>query len=85
MGGEIVYGVLENQHVPTAIDLGYDPFDISKEWMEQVINSKIQRRVDGVIINQVQLTTHEPGKVLYVLSIPQSMRCAAHGRRSSLL
>src|SRR6266849_9966119 len=73
-GGEIVYGVLENKHVPNAIDVGYDPFDISKEWIEQVINSNIQRRIDGIRINPVQLTTHAPGKVLYVVSIPQSVR-----------
>src|SRR2546428_396521 len=44
-GGTIVYGVLENGHVPVSIDRGYDPFDISKEWLEQVINSRIQRRI----------------------------------------
>src|SRR5713101_7694041 len=73
-GGEIVYGVIENKHVPTAIDVGYDPNDVSKEWIEQVINSNIQRRIDGIRINPVQLTTHAPGKVLYVVSIPQSVR-----------
>ena len=32
-GGEVVYGVIENKHVPTAIDVGYDPNDVSKEWI----------------------------------------------------
>ena len=27
-GGVIVYGVTETNHLPTAIDLGYDPTDI---------------------------------------------------------
>lgn len=73
-GGVIVYGVLEDKHFPTNIDDGYDPNDISKEWIEQVINSNIQRRIDGIRINQVQLPNRAPGKVLYVVSIPQSPR-----------
>ncbi len=38
-GGVIVYGVVEDQHLPTAIDLGYDPREITREWLEQIINS----------------------------------------------
>jgi hypothetical protein len=73
-GGTIVYGVLEDKNYPTGIDVGYDPRYVTKEWLEQVINSNIQRRIDGVIINQVQLTASVPGRVLYVVSIPQSAR-----------
>jgi hypothetical protein len=73
-GGQIVYGVLEDKHFPTKLDVGYDPNDISKEWVEQVINTNIQRRIDNVRINQIQLATHAPGRVLYVVSIPQSVR-----------
>ncbi|MBI2487851.1 MAG: ATP-binding protein [Deltaproteobacteria bacterium] len=34
----------------------------------------IQRRIDGVRINQVELNKTQPGKVLYVVYIPQSFR-----------
>src|SRR5437773_2384506 len=61
-GGVIVYGVLEDKHFPTKIDVGYNPNDISKEWLEQVINSNIQRRIDGIIINQFQLPTSAAGR-----------------------
>jgi hypothetical protein len=73
-GGTIVYGVVENGHIPTEVDVGYHPMEISKEWLEHVINSHIQRRINGVRINPVQLTGSAPGKVLYVVWIPQSMR-----------
>ena len=73
-GGTLVYGMIENGHVPTALDVGYDANDISKEWLEQVINSRIQRRIDGVRVNQVKLSTAAPGRVAYVVSIPQSIR-----------
>jgi hypothetical protein len=71
-GGIILYGMVENGHVPTRLDSGSDPNVISKEWLEQVINSNIQRRIDGVRINPIPLT-HSAGQVAYVVSVPQSM------------
>jgi len=73
-GGTIVYGVLEDKHVPTEIDIGCLPTDISKEWLEHVIQGNIQRRIDGVRINPIMLTGPAAGRMLYVVSIPQSMR-----------
>lgn len=73
-GGVIVYGMREDGHVPTSIDVGFDPNEISKEWLEQVINSRIQRRIDGVRVNQIALLTTSPGKVAYVVSVPASIR-----------
>ena len=73
-GGTIVYGVREAGHAATDIDVGYPQSDNSKEWIEQVINSNIQRRIDGTRINPVQLGASAAGNVLYVVSIPQSLR-----------
>jgi hypothetical protein len=79
-GGTIIYGIVEGSNVPTKLDIGFDRKKISKEWLEQVINSRIQRRIDGVVINQVELTT---GSVAYVVVIPQSTRAPhqAHDKR----
>ncbi len=72
-GGTIVYGVSENAaHEPEAIDSGYGPTDISGEWLEQVINTNVERRIDRVIINTVLLHKTHPGKVLYVVYVPES-------------
>ncbi|WP_395351810.1 helix-turn-helix domain-containing protein [Variovorax sp. UC122_21] len=71
-GGIIVYGIKEDGHFPIGIDEGLDPEEISKEWIEQVINSKIHRRISGILVNQVQLKTTAPGRVAYVIYIPQS-------------
>lgn len=73
-GGTIVYGMVEDGHIPIKIDAGYDRSIISKEWVEQVINSRIQRRIDGIKINQVELPKTAPGKVVYVIYVPQSSR-----------
>lgn len=71
-GGVIVYGVVEEDYYPTAIDAAYDPAAVTREWLEQVINSRIHRRIDRIRINQVGLATTQPGKVIYVVDIPQS-------------
>ncbi|MEH2301401.1 MAG: ATP-binding protein [Nostoc sp.] len=73
-GGVIVYGVIETNHLPTGIDGGYDPKNITREWLEQVINSTIQRRIDDVKIKQIELKKSNSGRVIYLVSIPQSKR-----------
>src|SRR5689334_5136891 len=55
-GGVIIYGVEEDKHIPTGIDVGYDPHDITKEWIEQVVNSRIQRKIDGIRIRAIPLS-----------------------------
>ncbi len=75
-GGTIIYGMMEDKvtHVATGLDTGSNPAEITKEWLEQVINSKIHRRIDGVRIRQIELTTTHPGKVAYVVYVPSSTR-----------
>lgn len=73
-GGTLVYGVEENNHLPKRIDIGYDPTDVKREWLEQVINSTIQRRVDGIRIKQIELRKNNLGRVIYVVYVPQSNR-----------
>lgn len=73
-GGTLVYGVAEDPktHEPCAID-GCDPAVISKEWIEQVINSGIQRRIDGIRINPISLSS-TPTRCIYVVWVPESSR-----------
>ena len=73
-GGTIVYGIKENRltHEAEEIDGGYDPNEINKETLQRVIDSRIHRRVEGIRYNVVELTTTRPGKVLFVLQIPES-------------
>ena len=76
-GGTIVYGVIEQNHRPARIDPNpYHPEEITKEWLENVIDSNISRKIDGVIINQIELQTSNPGKVIYAVYIPQSLQGA---------
>lgn len=77
-GGIIIYGIKENGHIPTEIDTGFDPNALSKERLEQIINSIIHPRINELLIKQIELVTTSPGHVLYVVSIPQATTIAPH-------
>lgn len=71
-GGVLVYGMREDGHVPIELDGGLDPNEISKEWVEQVINSRIARRITGLRVRQVPLSGPRSGRVAYVIHVPSS-------------
>lgn len=76
-GGTIIYGIKEEKHgngIPECIDDGFDPAEISKDWLDQVIEDRIRRKIDGIRIYPVPLTTTHPGRVAYVVEIPESTR-----------
>jgi predicted HTH transcriptional regulator len=54
-GGQLVYGVEEDKNLPTKVDDGADP-PITKEWIEQTIDSNVQPRIEGLVIHPIQLT-----------------------------
>lgn len=70
-GGALLYGMLEEDHVAHEIDAGYDPDEVTREWIEQVINSNVHPRVPGVKVKTIQLTQKSPGRVAYVAWIPR--------------
>lgn len=72
-GGTIVYGMVETNHLPIQLDDGFDPTVTTKEWIEHVINGRIQQKIDGIVIKPVPLTS-PPGNTAYVVTIPQSLR-----------
>lgn len=71
-GGTILYGMIEEKRVPTELDAGFDPTDITKEWLEHVIMGGIRPRLNGVVIHPIPLSTHASGKVAYLVYVPQS-------------
>lgn len=68
-GGRIIYGVVEQGHKPIGLDAGSDPAEITREWLEQVINSTIQQRIPGVRIKAISLSA---GGQAFVVDIPRS-------------
>lgn len=58
-GGIIIYGLTEDNHLPSEID----PINrkaISKEWLEQIINSKIRPRIQGITIHTIEIGYSAP-------------------------
>jgi hypothetical protein len=74
-GGQIVYGIEEHDSVPVRIDQGLDPTEITKEWLEQVIDTNVFPRIEGLLIDQVAL---DEGRVAYVINVPQATSRAPH-------
>lgn len=83
-GGIIVYGMIENGQMPISLDNGYDPADISKEWLDNVISSTISPRLEQVYINQIELHNTHPSRVIYVVEIPQANARAPHQAQDKL-
>jgi hypothetical protein len=73
-GGTILYGMEENPSPPhSAFGLSpVNPAEFSKEWLEQVINSRIHPRIDGLIINPIELKSKSPGSLAYAVVVPES-------------
>lgn len=67
-GGIIVYGTEESGHIPIRID-GVVVTPRKREWLEQVINSRFQPKIDGLRIKQIDLTS-QPGRAVFVIQIP---------------
>jgi hypothetical protein len=70
--GQIIYGIVEKDRKPVKVD---DGSDLSREWIEQVIDSRVEPRLDGLVITPVPVGS---GRHAYVLTIPQASGRAPH-------
>lgn len=74
-GGIVIYGVKEfTEPTKKYLPEKTDPIDrniISKEWLEQVINSNVSPRIDGIKITPIPIEI-EKDKVILVVEIPKS-------------
>lgn len=75
-GGIIIYGInefneAEKKHLPEKIN-PVDRLVITKEWLEQVINSNISPKISGIMIHPITIGKTEDNNVVYVVEIPQS-------------
>src|ERR1700710_321372 len=70
-GGQLVYGIEEDRATrkPTPNDTGVMDSKITREWIEQIINSKIQPRISGVRTVQID---NKKGGSIFVVNVPAS-------------
>lgn len=74
-GGLLIYGVIEDGRVPKGLDQGVDPAVLSREWLEQVIGSTIQPRIQGIKIKEIALSN---ALSAFVVDIPKATTFAPH-------
>lgn len=69
-GGIIIYGLSEQNHVASSFSF-IDGNEFTKEWLEQIINTTINRRINGVEIFPIR-KDNDFLKTLYIVKIPRS-------------
>ena len=74
-GGVIIYGVREfdeqdKSHLPEKVD-PINRTDITKEWLEQIIQTKIHPKIEGIEITPIEVSKTN-NTVIYVVEIPKS-------------
>jgi hypothetical protein len=70
-GGQIIYCIEENRttHKPEKIDEGVTDSKVTREWIEQTLNSRVQPRMHGIRVERIELSDSGYG---YVLTIPST-------------
>ena len=80
-GGIIIYGIVESGHHPTETDNGVDANSLTREWLEQIITSNIQPKIESLRIHPIPLLSKGLDRAAYVINIPQSKTRAPHQSR----
>jgi hypothetical protein len=70
-GGIIIYGIIETNHKAASLSF-IDGNEFSKEWLEQVISSTIQRNIPGLKIFPIR-KNNDIKQSIYVVQIPESI------------
>jgi hypothetical protein len=69
-GGVIIYGITEKEHKAQSLSF-INGNTTTKEWIEQIINSRIQQKIQGIIIHPIRFG-NDINQTIYVVKIPQS-------------
>lgn len=68
-GGQVIYGIEEQGHFPSNVDGGVSAADITREWIEQILLSRVQPRLDGLLITPIDVS-QQGSHFAYVVSVP---------------
>lgn len=69
-GGVIIYGLNEKNHIAHSLSF-VDGNEFTKEWLEQIISSSIQRKISDLKIVPVRFENNIE-KTVYIVKIPKS-------------
>jgi hypothetical protein len=68
----------EKGHLPQGTDDGVDPAKITREWIENILTSNIQPKIDNLLVKQIPLNSKGSGKVAYAIDIGQATSRGPH-------
>jgi hypothetical protein len=69
-GGQIIYGVEEEKKgIPSALDNGITDPKVTREWIIQVLNSRVQPKMIGITVERIKLSEDGFG---FVINVPQT-------------
>lgn len=68
-GGQLIYGIQEDKTTkkPSRVDDGVSDPKITREWIEQILNSRVQPRLSRVTTARIDM---ENGQFGYVITVP---------------
>ncbi|MGN6186573.1 MAG: AlbA family DNA-binding domain-containing protein, partial [Thermoanaerobaculia bacterium] len=70
-GGVLIYGMIEEDNLPKALDEGIDHSEWTRERIEGILTGNISPRLDGLNVEQIRASaTHS----YYVIRVPKSYR-----------
>jgi Putative DNA-binding domain len=72
-GGILIYGMKERGNLPIGTDDGVDPAQIKREWIENILTSNIQPKIDGLLVKPILLNSKGIGNVPSLLSYTTSL------------
>jgi hypothetical protein len=76
-GGQIVYGMTEEEHLPAGLDAGLDPKEFPGIWFEQIIQQNVTPQIEGLRIREISLDPQH-ARVAVVITIPPAQSRAPH-------
>jgi predicted HTH transcriptional regulator len=77
-GGMIIYGIAEHKHDPTGTDQGVDSKVFDKEWIENVLTTGVQPKLEHLEIAAIDLPSKGRDRVAFVIRIGQASALAPH-------
>src|SRR6478609_1436236 len=74
IGGTIVYGIAESSEeagIAERID-AVDSREFPTEWLDQIINSTIQPKIPGIVIQTIKVDEQHDERVVHCITVPES-------------
>jgi predicted HTH transcriptional regulator len=77
-GGMIIYGIRENEHNPEEIDEGVDATIFNREWIENILTTGVQPKIEDLEIKPIDLPSKGKNRAALVIRVGQAMALAPH-------